>query len=105
MAKSVFKGIKNVIEGSFTAETGYMYFVRQSTDTTRERGYVLFNGKKYGNVTGMDALPSVTSSDNGKALMVVNGTWVAATPTVVYTGNSAPQNSLGNDGDIYLQTD
>jgi len=50
------------------------------------------------------ALPSVSSTDNGKVLMVVNGQWAAATPTVIYTGSNAPDNSLGNDGDIYLQT-
>ena len=55
-------------------------------------------------ITIPSGLPAVTSSDNGKVLMVVNGVWSAATPTIIYTGNSAPDNSLGNDGDIYLQT-
>lgn len=49
-------------------------------------------------------LPTVSSSDNGKVLMVVNGQWSAATPIIVYTGDAAPNNSLGNNGDIYLQT-
>lgn len=49
-------------------------------------------------------LPAVTSSDNGKTLKVVNGVWSAATPLNVYSGSNAPDNSLGNNGDIYLQT-
>ncbi len=49
-------------------------------------------------------LPTVTSSDNGKILRVVNGAWALVTPVTVYTGSSAPDSSLGNDGDIYLQT-
>ena len=59
-----------------------------------------------GYITSEDALPSVTASDNGKVLMVVNGSWA---PTVIqtnvyFTGNTTPDNSLGNDGDLYLET-
>ena len=49
-------------------------------------------------------LPAVTSNDNGKVAMVVNGQWSAATPVTVYSGSIAPDNVLGNNGDIYLQT-
>ena len=49
-------------------------------------------------------LPSVTIADNDKVLKVVNGQWVAATPYTVYTGNNQPDNVLGNNGDIFLQT-
>ena len=55
-------------------------------------------------ITG-SALPTVTSADNGKVMMVVEGAWALVTPTTVYTGSNTPQNSLGNDGDIYLQTE
>ena len=59
-----------------------------------------------GYITSEDALPSVTASDNGKVLMVVNGSWA---PTMIqtnvyFTGNTAPSSSLGNDGDLYLET-
>jgi len=36
--------------------------------------------------------------------MVVNGAWALVTPTSIYSGTSAPDNSTGNDGDLYLQT-
>lgn len=52
------------------------------------------------------ALPSVTSSDNGSILYVSNGAWVKQNlgVQVFYTGSSEPSNSLGNNGDIYLQS-
>lgn len=49
------------------------------------------------------ALPLYGSSQNGKVLSVVNGQLSWETPTTVYTGNTAPLASLGNDNDIYLQ--
>ena len=53
--------------------------------------------------SGGSTLPSVTASDNGKVLMVVNGAWAAVMPSTVYTGTDIPLSSMGNDGDIYLQ--
>lgn len=53
MAK-IFKGFKQQIEGQFTAETGYLYFVRKAANTGATDGYLLFNGKKYG--TSVDAV-------------------------------------------------
>lgn len=55
-----------------------------------------------GNVD-ISGLPDVTSTDNNKILMVVNGEWQMVTPVFVYTGPDAPNNILGNNGDIYLQ--
>jgi hypothetical protein len=49
-------------------------------------------------------LPAVSSSDNGKVLTVSGGTWQAVTPSMIYTGSGTPQQSLGNDGDIYFQS-
>ena len=49
-------------------------------------------------------LPTVSASDNGKVMMVVNGAWSMAMPSTIYTGENAPVSSIGNDGDIYLQT-
>lgn len=56
-----------------------------------------------GNVT-LATLPTVSSSDNGKILQVVNGVWTLVTPASLYSGTETPSNSLGNNGDIYLQT-
>lgn len=54
------------------------------------------------NIT-VNELPTVTSSDNGKVLMVVNGAWSMVTPVSIYSGSAAPNNSQGINGDIYLQ--
>lgn len=55
-----------------------------------------------GNVT-INELPTVTSSDNGKVLVVVNGAWTLVTPAQIYSGSGVPNNAQGNNGDIYLQ--
>lgn len=50
-------------------------------------------------------VPSHSSSDSGKVLSVdSNGNLIWITPVSIYTGSSSPSQSLGNDGDIYLQT-
>lgn len=50
-------------------------------------------------------LPSYSSSDSGKVLSVnSSGQLVWITPVSIYTGNSNPINSLGIDGDIYVQS-
>ena len=49
-------------------------------------------------------LPAVSSSDNGKVLAVQQGNWTPKMPVTVYGGTDAPGSSLGNNGDIYLQS-
>lgn len=51
-------------------------------------------------------VPAVSASDNNKIMMVQSGAWSAKAITmqVYYSGSSAPSSSLGNDGDIYIQT-
>ena len=56
-----------------------------------------------GNVA-LNTLPTVSSSDNGKVLMVVDGAWQLVSPVSLYSGSSAPSNSQGNNGDIYVQS-
>ena len=48
MAEKIFKGFKQVTEGSFSPVNGYIYFVRKETNTGKTDGYLLFNGRKYG---------------------------------------------------------
>ena len=55
-----------------------------------------------GNVT-INELPTVSSSDNGKVLQVVNGQWQLVTPLNLYSGTGVPNNSQGNNGDLYMQ--
>ena len=57
-----------------------------------------------GNVV-VSGLPQVSSSDNGKILMVVNGQWQLVSPSVLYSGQGLPNNAQGNNGDLYMQTD
>ena len=56
-----------------------------------------------GNIS-LNTLPTVSASDNGKVLMVVNGAWALVNPVTLYSGSTAPNNSQGNNGDIYVQS-
>lgn len=55
-----------------------------------------------GNVT-INELPTVSSTDNGKVLQVVNGVWTLVSPVTLYSGTGTPSNSQGNNGDLYMQ--
>lgn len=56
-------------------------------------------------VATVNVLPTYSSSDAGKVLRVSStGTLEWVTPSTIYTGSGTPQQSLGNDGDVYLQT-
>lgn len=52
----------------------------------------------------VNELPTVSASDNGKILQVVNGAWSLVSPVSIYTGSGTPSNSVGNNGDIYIQS-
>lgn len=76
-----------------------------STFLTSHQSIKTINGNTMtgtGNVS-IREVPAVTSSDNGKVLMVVNGAWAATTPVSIYSGSDAPNNSQGINGDLYLQ--
>lgn len=82
--------------------------VNNATLTIQKNGTNVqtFTANASNNVTAnitVNELPTVTSSDNGKVLMVVNGTWSMVTPVGIYSGSAAPNNSQGINGDIYLQ--
>ena len=49
--------------------------------------------------------PSVSSSDNGKVMVVSSGSWAAVQPVTIYSGSSAPSSGTGSNGDIYIQTE
>lgn len=44
-----------VTEGSFSADNGYIYFVRKTSNTGATDGYIQFNGKKYGTAAELAA--------------------------------------------------
>lgn len=56
-------------------------------------------------INSIPTVPSVSSTDNNKVLMVINGapSWQAI--QTIYSGTSEPQDSTGSDGDIYLVTE
>ena len=49
-----------------------------------------------------EGLPVVSSSDNGKVLMVDNGTWTKKDPVHLYSGTGTPSDLDGYDGDLYI---
>ena len=56
------------------------------------------SGDKFGNATANNVIAGNTFTST--AGLKVTGTMVVQK---YYTGNTAPSNSLGNDGDLYLQ--
>ncbi len=65
-----------------------------------EKKQLYNNGKPFYPYT---ELSEVSSEDNGKILKVINGEWALVTPVSVYSGSSSPNNSQGNNGDLYMQ--
>lgn len=55
-----------------------------------------------GDVT-ISGLPEVNSTYNGKILQVVDGEWTLVTPLNLYSGTGTPNNTQGNNGDLYMQ--
>lgn len=49
-----------------------------------------------------EGLPAVSSSDNGKVLMVDNGAWTKKDPVHLYSGTGTPSDLDGYDGDLYI---
>ena len=84
--------------GNTTIDLGTILTSHQSIKTVNNESLI-----GTGNVT-IQGLPTVTSADNGKVLMVVNGAWQLVSPVSLYSGSSAPSNSQGNNGDIYVQS-
>jgi len=94
---------ESIANSGFTKNTGTLTGVTiNGSAATVSNGNASFN-IELGGGSG-SGLPTVSASDNGKILQVVDGQWALVTPTVVYTGNGTPDNLLGNNGDIYLQT-
>lgn len=67
------------------------------------------NGKdSYNNLPFFDErFPKINPEDEGKFLIVENGKWVAKTIpfSTIYTGFVTPPDTVGEDGDLYLQTE
>lgn len=48
-------------------------------------------------------LPSVSNSDNGKVLRIVNGVWTLVSPALIFSGDGTPSDDYGSNGDIFIQ--
>jgi len=79
--------------------------VRHAEYDTSTNTLTIQNGNGEEIYIDLSGLPSVSAADNGKILMVVNGQWALVSPSVLYSGSGVPNNTNGNNGDIYVQTD
>lgn len=91
---------------SFTLNQSTAYSINLGTVLTQHQSLTDYVTKTELSNAGYitSGLPSVSSSDNGKILMVVNGAWSLVLPSTIYSGNASPSNANGNNGDIYLQS-
>lgn len=64
---------------------------------------VTVGGKTLPELTSL--LPTVSNSDNGKVLRVLNGVWTLVEPAIIYAGDGIPSDESGKNGDIYIQTE
>ena len=99
-AVTVTSGDANVIE-AITFNGNNVSVNNKTAAITYSAPVTSVNGQT-GAVT-VTGLPTVTSSNNGKILMVVNGQWAMVSPSIIYSGNGVPSNINGNNGDIYIQ--
>lgn len=111
------KNYLRLVPETATAPSGYSFSRNESgndasTVQTSSIATNFSNGLKSGgkdvvvSSSGTIIMPQVTSSDAGKVLMVnSSGQWSAETirTNVFYTGSEAPSDSMGDNGDIYLQ--
>ena len=105
-------GEGNISVGTITGITmnnqskGNSGIIDLGTVITEHQPIMTINGNTIvgeGNVD-ISGLPDVSTNDNNKILMVVNGEWQMVMPVFVYTGQESPNNILGNNGDIFLQS-
>ena len=91
---------------SFTLNQSTAYSINLGTVLTQHQSLTDYVTKTELSNAGYitSGLPSVSSSDNGKILMVVNGAWSLVLPSTIYSGNATPSNANGNNGDIYIQS-
>lgn len=84
--------------------------VNNGTLTIKKNGVATpiatFSANQSGDVTAdiqVNELPSSSTLNNGCVLQVVNGVPSWEMPVSIYSGSAAPNNSTGNNGDLYLQ--
>ena len=90
--------------GTATSTSGTITYVESLTGTSTATSGDLTVTATRKSFTLPTGVPSFSASNNGQILGVVNGALAWVTPAAVRSGSSAPSNSLGNNGDIYVQS-
>ena len=102
-----FNGTNATINNGVAAITATIPTVNNNTITIQKGGTTVDSFTTNGSAKTINIpneLPAYSASNNGQILGVVNGALTWITPTQIYSGSSAPNNSTGNNGDVYLQT-
>ena len=103
-----FNGNAATVNNGVAAITATIPTVNNSTISIQKGGTAVdsftTNASSAKTINIPNELPSYSASNNGQILMVVNGALSWVSPTVIYSGSSTPDNTNGNNGDIYLQT-
>jgi hypothetical protein len=96
----IFKGFKQVVEGEFSPENGYLYLVR--TNDTKTDGYFYFNGKKYGTaeIAKAEAISTAKEMIETATKRIDGG--------IINSGNNSTVNAIGEiteNNDILINED
>lgn len=102
-----FNGTNATVNNGVATITATIPTVNNNTITIQKGGTTVDSFTTNGSAKTINIpneLPAYSASNNGQILGVVNGALTWITPTQIYSGSSAPNNSTGNNGDVYLQT-
>ena len=91
--------LADIRNGSLSGASAYTDIVTLSAVTTAINDTL----SAHTNTPGLH-LPEVDSTDEGKVLRVVDEAWCASTSSTIYAGTADPSSSLGQNGDVYMQS-
>ena len=97
--QDVIADLADIRNGSLSGASAYTDIVALSAVTTAINDTL----SAHTNTPGLH-LPEVDSTDEGKVLRVVDEAWCASTSSTIYAGTADPSSSLGQNGDVYMQS-